>query len=87
MASISIMALRAANLATRWATSLSRVGSPTVRRVVAVAVGTTLLVASVGRGMTMVGGLASTGGGECRNSGGRWIKRPLEYLKAFGFGD
>ena len=35
----------------------------------------------------MVIGSASIGGGERRSSGGRGLKGPLEYLKAFGFGD
>ncbi|KAG6652622.1 hypothetical protein CIPAW_05G018900 [Carya illinoinensis] len=83
VAAVSIMALCAAYLAARWSTTLTRVGSSSVGRVVAVR--TTSLVATGSR-LTSIGA-ATISGCECRRSGIRRLKGALEQLKTFGFRD
>ncbi|KAG2664134.1 hypothetical protein I3760_16G065600 [Carya illinoinensis] len=83
VAAVSIMALRAAYLATRWSTTLTRVGSSSIGRVVAMR--TTSLVATGSRVTSM--GAATISGCECRRSGVRRVKGALEQLKNFSFRD
>ncbi|KAG2724202.1 hypothetical protein I3760_01G006800, partial [Carya illinoinensis] len=85
VATVNIMALRAAYLAVRWSTTLTRVGSSSVGRVGAVGMRATLLVATGGRVSSM--GAATISGCECRRGGVRRLKGALEQLKTFGFRD
>ncbi|KAG2707316.1 hypothetical protein I3760_05G143000 [Carya illinoinensis] len=85
VAAISIMALRATYLAARWSTTLTRVGSSSVGRVVAVGMRPTSLVATGGSMVSM--GATTISGCECSRSGVRRLKGALEQLKAFGFRD
>ncbi|KAH7665983.1 hypothetical protein IHE45_13G069600 [Dioscorea alata] len=78
---VGIMVLHATNLTARWSTTLTRMGSSSVGRIVAMRMRTTSLVATGGREIAA----ATISGCECRSSGGRRFKGSLEQLKIFCF--
>ena len=82
---ISIMALYAAYLAARWSTSLTRVGSSSIGRVVVVGMRTTSLVAK-GSKMTSMGA-TTISDCECRRSRVKILNRALKQLKTFSSRD
>ena len=82
---ISIMALYAAYLAARWSTSLTRVGSSSIGRVVVVGMRTTSLVAK-GSKMTSMGA-TTISDCECCRSRVKILNRALKQLKTFSSRD
>ncbi|KAH7688828.1 hypothetical protein IHE45_03G056700 [Dioscorea alata] len=78
---VGIMALHATTLIARWSTTLTKMGSSLIGRIVAMRMRTTSLVATGGREIAT----ATISGCECRNSGGRRFKGSLEQLKIFCF--
>ncbi|RVW21781.1 Disease resistance protein RPS5 [Vitis vinifera] len=65
VAAISIMALYATNLAARWSTTMTRVGSSSVGRVVVVGMRMTSLVATESKWSSMGSGATTISGCEC----------------------
>ncbi|KAH7690576.1 hypothetical protein IHE45_02G057500, partial [Dioscorea alata] len=78
---VGIMALHATNLTVRWSMTLTRMGSSSIGRIVAMRMRMTTLVATGGREISV----ATISGCECRNSGGRRFTESLEQLKIFCF--
>ena len=85
VAAVSIMALYATNLAARWSTTMTRVGSSSVGRVVVVGMRTTSLVATESKWSSMGSGATAISGCECCSGGFRRLKGSLEQLKTFSF--
>ncbi|KAG6637487.1 hypothetical protein CIPAW_11G181400 [Carya illinoinensis] len=85
VATVSIMALHVTNLVVRWSTTLTRVGSSLVGRVVVMGMRTASLVAIGSRGSSMGIGATAISGYECRSCGVRRLTGALEQLKTFCF--
>ncbi|KAH7667070.1 hypothetical protein IHE45_12G035900 [Dioscorea alata] len=64
-----------------WSTTLTKMGSSSIGRIVAMRMRTTSLVATGGKEITA----AMISGCECPNSGGRRFNGSLEQLKIFCF--